>query len=298
MIPEPASFISYAITEASHIAEATLLIDKPYPFNLRPSDIQETGIAWYVTHYGATDVTPPPESYTTVSDQAVFGGGDANTDYNHGGLLSIPDGYEAIYATLTAVRNTWDKAGNSVDAMIGSETYRLEDGHWLWGTSLLNYDNATRSSVATGGTIPWAFNTFRLSNGVVSVEVLCRVTSRRKREWQAETHAKLLTAYKARVSEYEEKISRLKLQDGIQIQGTNPTANLNTIKLELKKNAISVLTAQHYEKFNSISSSSPYSYPEINLFEAEAEGAYVRFFEQAFEWDQISMLNCTVSPVH
>jgi hypothetical protein len=28
--------------------------------------------------------------------------------------------------------------------------------------------------------------------------------------------------------------------------------------------------------------------PQINLTEAEAEGSYVRFFEQAFEWDQIS----------
>jgi hypothetical protein len=69
----------------------------------------------------------------------------------------------------------------------------------------------------------------------------------------------------------------------------NPTANLNVIKAELKKNCISVLTAQHYELFGAISPNPTWNFPQINLFEAEAEGNYVRFFEQAFEWDQISM---------
>jgi hypothetical protein len=75
------------------------------------------------------------------------------------------------------------------------------------------------------------------------------------------------------------------------LQNSNPTANLNVIKSELKKHSISILTAQHYDLFNSITRKSPGGRPEINLYEAEAEGFYVRFFEQAFEWDQISTLS-------
>jgi hypothetical protein len=56
-----------------------------------------------------------------------------------------------------------------------------------------------------------------------------------------------------------------------------------------------VLTAQHYDLFNSISTDPGYGHPEIGLYEAQAEGAYVRFFEQAFEWDQLS--KC-VSSIH
>ena len=80
MVPEPASFMSYALAEAAHGAEATMRIDQPYPFNLNPSDISESGVGWYVTHYGATDVTPPPESYITVSEQSEFGSGDVSTN--------------------------------------------------------------------------------------------------------------------------------------------------------------------------------------------------------------------------
>jgi len=39
--------------------------------------------------------------------------------------------------------------------------------------------------------------------------------------------------------------------------------------------------------FNAIDTPSS-SLSQINLTEAEAEGAYVKFFEESFEWDQIS----------
>ncbi|KAJ5973244.1 hypothetical protein N7481_010454 [Penicillium waksmanii] len=97
----------------------------------------------------------------------------------------------------------------------------------------------------------------------------------------------LLSAYKQRLQDYEEKIAKLKINDGITIQGTNPTANLNTIKTELKKHCISILTGQHFELFNSLDRDLQGRWPEIDFSETEAEGTYVRFFEQAFEWDQL-----------
>jgi hypothetical protein len=45
--------------------------------------------------------------------------------------------------------------------------------------------------------------------------------------------------------------------------------------------------------FNSLSISASTGLPEINFDEAEAEGRYVWFFEQAFEWEQISELKFT-----
>ncbi|KAG8805585.1 hypothetical protein FRC17_005445 [Serendipita sp. 399] len=286
MIPEPAAFLTYALSTTVNSAEAGLLLEKPSPFELKPADITEEAIGPLIAKYQALDVLPPPEDYITVSDQAKVGGGDVNTNYDHGAIISIPAGYQAIYATVSSVKNIWEKANVCLDIMVGGETVRFGDlGLDSWGTSLLN--NVDGGSIAAGGNIAWAFNTFGIPDCVVSVEILCRVTDRRKQQWQAETHAKLLAAYKARLSEYEEKLARLKLETGVNIQGTNPAANLITIKAELKKSCISVLTAQHYDLFNSISKNPKHGYPEVNLYQAEAEGSYVRFFEQAFEWDQI-----------
>jgi hypothetical protein len=58
---------------------------------------------------------------------------------------------------------------------------------------------------------------------------------------------------------------------------------------ELKKNCISILTDQHYDLFNAIDTTSS-GLPQIDIFQNEAEGSYVRFFEQAFEWEEMTWL--------
>lgn len=59
------------------------------------------------------------------------------------------------------------------------------------------------------------------------------------------------------------------------------------MRTELRKNCIEILTDQHFDLFNSIDPTSS-GLPQINLYQADAEGAYVRFFEQAFEWEEMT----------
>jgi hypothetical protein len=51
-----------------------------------------------------------------------------------------------------------------------------------------------------------------------------------------------------------------------------------------------VFTNQDFNAFNAIQAGTPWGYPEINVPEARSEGKYIQFFEQAFEWDQITYL--------
>ena len=48
-----------------------------------------------------------------------------------------------------------------------------------------------------------------------------------------------------------------------------------------------MLTAQHFDLFSSILDS-PGTFPRIDFDEANAEGRYIRFFEQAFEWENMT----------
>jgi hypothetical protein len=218
MIPEPAAFLSYSMTRTQNTAEASMNGEKPIVFDALPSDIEPESIGALVSRYQATDVLPPPEEFMTVADQAKVGGGDNKMDYDHGAQISIPSGYQAVYATVNAVVNIWEDSW-SVDAMVGGETSRINgDSGWTWGTSIANHLNG--QSIETGGAIAWGFNTFRVSDGVVGLEVLCRITDKRFQQWQLDTHGKLMTAYKARLSEYEEKLARMKIDQGITIHGT------------------------------------------------------------------------------
>lgn len=119
------------------------------------------------------------------------------------------------------------------------------------------------------------------------VEVKCQRTERAMAKWRHDTHAKLTVAYRARLAEYEEKLAALEAQAGIEIEGQSPATNLELMKDELKKACISILPEQHYDLFDAIENGLN-GLPQVDLHENEADGPYVRFFEQAFEWEHIT----------
>ncbi|MEZ4499187.1 MAG: hypothetical protein R2839_03780 [Thermomicrobiales bacterium] len=276
MVPEPAAYLIKAMARAN--AKATELV-KPIPFTLRPEQISETNYGYYVSLYGATDVTPPPEVYRTKSFDFNAGDGDSNKDYHHSGQIAIDDGYMAIWGRVGVSWNQWESNG-TLDLILGGRSHRFQDGgSWTWSTTL---DNQRDS-------VPFAFETWKWSQLALAGEVKCQRTERAMTKWKLETHAKLTTAYQGMLSDYEEKLAALQMQAGIAIEGQNPEANQVLIREELKKNCITILTEQHFDLFDAIETGSTGS-PQIDLYENEAEGPYVRFFEQAFEWEHMTWI--------
>ncbi|MCA2225917.1 hypothetical protein [Nonomuraea aurantiaca] len=276
MVPEPAAFLIASMQQTS--AAARNLI-KPPDFPLNPAQINEINFAYWVKQTGATDVQPPPELFKTKSLDFKAGGGDSDTNYNHSAQISIEEGYRAVYASVGVVRNIWE-GDNTVEVVVGRRTQRMPGGDRLWTTTL----DDERDTVAV------AIDTFHVAQVAVAVEVKVQRTDRAMDKWRLETHAKLETAHKAAVADYEEKLAALQLRAGVDIQGRNPAANLALMQTELKKNCVSILTDQHYDLFDSIETSPANGLPEINVFEAAGEGPYVRFFEQAFEWEHVTFV--------
>lgn len=278
MVPEPAAFLIQMLRKGH--AEA-ISLTKPPKFDLKPENISESNYGYWIKVFGATDVSAPPSLFRTVAADFHAGGGDDKTNYNHSGQITIDEGYKAVYGSVGAVWNQWANSA-ALDIVLGRKAHRMAAaGSWVW-TANLNDEE---------GTIPLALNSFKVSQIAVAVEVKCRRTDRAMRKWQLETHAKLRQAHMALVADYEEKLAQLELQAGVVIEGRNPATNLNLIEDELKKNCISILTDQHFDLFDAIETAPGYGYEEINIDEAAGEGRYVRFFEQAFEWENISWVN-------
>lgn len=274
MVPEPAAFLTAAMMSGHR---NTLTVTKPPGFPLKPAQVTEQNYGFWVRLYAATDVTPPPELFKTAAMDFKAGGGDKNTNYNHSGQIAIDDGYRAVYGSVGAVKNIWEN-DHTVDIVLGQRTHRLETGNWSWTTRL----DSER------GSVPVAIDTWHVSQVAVAIEVKCQRTTRAMDKWRLKTHGKLMTAYRARLAEYEEKLAQLEMQAGVAIHGRNPAANLVTIKHELKKTCISVVTDQQYELFDAIETSPTNGLPQPDLHEAAGEGPYVRFFEQAFEWENMT----------
>ncbi len=91
--------------------------------------------------------------------------------------------------------------------------------------------------------------------------------------------------------EYEEAISGDELFGSIDIQGKNPIENQKIILNELKRQVITQLTGQTYDGFDAMRENvGEYGYPQQDVDEAWSEGQYVRFVEQAFEWENLQYL--------
>jgi hypothetical protein len=275
MVPEPAAFL---IATMNNAHSSALTVTKPTPFTITPDQISESNYGYYVTQYGATDVAAPPELYKTAAANYQGGPGEnADVSFVSSGQITIDAGYRAIWASVETTGNVWE-AGASTDVLLGGRSHRFENNaSWLWSTSLDSEQ----------GTIPWGVKTWKRANVVVAIEVKCQRTDRALQQWRLETHAKLTTAYKARLQEYEEKLAQLELQAGVAITGKNPAANQATIAAELKKNCISIITDQQFDLFDAIDLDPMTYLPEIDVNEAAGEGPYVRFFEQAFEWEHM-----------
>jgi hypothetical protein len=99
-----------------------------------------------------------------------------------------------------------------------------------------------------------------------------------------------LTGYLALKSAYEEQIAAQEVQEGISISGRNPAQNREIERTELKKQALFLLTNTHFDYINAMEQSVPDGYPEPELFRARLLDPWVRFFEQAFEWPQMTYL--------
>ncbi|GAA1715857.1 hypothetical protein GCM10009745_75390 [Kribbella yunnanensis] len=274
MIPEPAAFLVAAMNQAQNSA---LTLTKPPDFTLTPAQISESNYSYWVKVCGATDVAPPPELFRTKSADFKGGGGDSKTNYNHSAQITIDDGYRAVFGSVARVWNVWESDA-SLDVALGRRVQRMTGGQWQWTTTL----DDERDS------IPLALDSWHSSQIAVAIEVKCQRTDRALDKWRLETHAKLLSAHNAQVADYEEKLAQLKLQAGVAIRGRNPAANQITIRRELQKNCLSILTDQHFDLFDAVVNSPVNGLPQINVAEAAAEGTYVRFFEQAFEWEHMS----------
>lgn len=220
---------------------------------------------------------PPPAPYIAVAKS--FEG--AATSDQAGAMtktadLPIPDGYQAVTGHIAVEINFW-KPEWTVDVAVGNEFWRQNSAGFV--DHYFTFDRET-------GAVPVAIKTFQVAVLAAALEINCQRTDRALKAWQLETHAAITQAWLKLDRDYRDELAALEVQAAGAVQGRNPLENQMIARTELKKFAISTITAQHFDLFGAISTSAQ-GYPQPNLPEADAEGRYIRFLEQAFEWEQM-----------
>jgi hypothetical protein len=287
IVSEPSAFYRYAL---GSVPPEGLKLERPDPpgYCLHPSgtfaplvpgDIVEANYQFWVSKYGVSGVEPPPALHKTIgitlSDEPAAGDNFVAIMNNE---LTVPQGYRAERAWVGGEALLYDTSDPEkfMSFHVGRTAIGINSG------GPMNGEDAT---------IPVAGHGYSVAAFAVTIEVLCTRTTEAFAAWQMATYTSILGAYNDLNSQYEAALARLELnaQSGTGIVGRNPDVNRDVERRELKRGSLSLLTGQQFDDFDAMRRGiPPYGYPQMNLSEAIAEGGYIEFFEQAFEWANMS----------
>jgi hypothetical protein len=285
LVPQPGAVLLWSMT--SEAAQQDIP-QPPPPLDISFDDIEPGGIADLVEEYGATDIPPAPPKYQFVSKVVKVGEGivertDTRTNNVLGDeTLAIPEGYvaDAIWASLRSTRShdgDRDRYGLEVG---GEKFYRLDENRYRFSRADVG------GIIPFSGTVPIAITGMENRPATAMVILRCERTDARLDQWRTEVYRVLHQAHQRRVEEYEDKLRMARVRGESGVQGRNPAQNRNIERDEIKRAAISILTAQHYDAFSAVGRRGPLGIPQIRFGEAATEGEYIQFFESAFEWTQ------------
>ena len=139
------------------------------------------------------------------------------------------------------------------------------------------------------GTVPVSVY-MTASHWVANVEVECQCLDETYVRWQMQSFSAIVAGYEAKLKQYRDWLLQQEARANDEEFGSNPEFNRLTEAEELKKAAIEILTDQHFDAFDAMTTDAATGFPQFDAVRAREEGRYVQFFEQAFEWHNLTYL--------
>lgn len=306
MVPEPAASFRKQIERMQQQVEAPqmppdLPVTTPTDISAEPGSVHFYGKL--VGSLKATGVEPPPATSITVAASKVFPYED-NTVKSGQDTLRIDDGYAAVSvrATATWVSNDDDEGGvgpwpdnGYIDLKVGSANLRF-----TWPAAIKTSDrNATETltenlnPVHPGQPVDVRAITYSFATNLVNalnlaLEITCVRSPEVLAKWQLQTYDKLLARWQRLQDDYQAALELWKQreQDVVAFQWSDEASNRLLERTELKRECIALLD-NSYTYSRGIQATDDWGEgvdPDLALVQA---GTWVRWFEQAFEWDKI-----------
>jgi hypothetical protein len=145
-------------------------------------------------------------------------------------------------------------------------------------------------------TVPLAAATGGGAGFAVTVSVICEGSLEAR--WQAQAYQAIVAAHAAWESEFRAAVAAARQRGGVQIEGRNPLENQRIIRTELKRSVVAMLGGVNDDELKAVIPGNPLptgdppqpTPPRVDLDAAARAGRTIRFYEQAFEWENIAYL--------
>ncbi len=284
MVPEPAAVWNKSQEQN---LEVETIASPPPDFNILPTQITISNYDNYAHTYGASNLTPPPPTTqyinATIDIPESFRGTIGNKEYDVKSKIQtipLPDGYVATHVHAKVEYGTFVKDKNDEPHKVkviagGIRAMNCEDGDGFGDL------DSIRDSLEV------AVYLYDVTNAVVALKIWCDRTDEHYASWQMENYARLRDANAQAQSAYEADLAGAKNSQSVLQSDMHPDRKRVIEREELKRGALNLLTRQGFEDFDSVSDD---NIPAIDVDEAMKEGRFVSFFEQAFEWINMTYL--------
>jgi hypothetical protein len=286
-VPEPGLSL-FAQVQASQVSVA-----KPAPLNIGPLDIQPTNYLCIAKAYGAVGVESPPAQFVAVGftwrsepDEEAEGGKSEDTI---AAAIPIPEGYQPVAgrASITSIPTS---------SVAASEIYLYVavGGREVIDKSAHSWDADWTIDRATAW--PNGVPVSMLAHGqwdktlVLHVALRCERTPEAMTAWRLRTWEKIVEAHERLQQNYERAVLEASAQNAalFDVAGASEEVNRAVERDELKKWSIKTMRVESFDDalFDAVVQVGEHA--EIDPVVSDAQAPIIRFFEEAFEWREMS----------
>ncbi len=306
VVPEPSAYLLAALGGAPAAGDG---IEEPPPFvngagaPLEPDDVDHATYLGLAAIWGAEGVAPPPPEFVslavTLSFEAANGvkaeGVPLGVQYGWGNkemAVGVPSGYRAHEFRITSTFGSHYDV-NSDDKSIETEMVRVGIGNDyrvikntdgrdnpIWGRVEGPLDPNTDGTGLIGD-VPIVATAQQRRGLALAIEIVCEQTADGLDAWRYATYQQLRAAYDAAYASYKADLEMATF--GGPPVGLNPSTLRDVEAREVKRGCLEMMTGQTFHRFGALVPG-PNGLPTIDRDEAEADGEYLQFFEDAFEW--------------
>ena len=287
VVPEPALLLRYLTSAAPREGITVPRPEDPGYCSssgdsfepLEPKHLNSVSALFWASMYNVAGITPPPPRFQSIGVALA-----TKSDEEHpkeaqaDNSLKVPNGYAAKRAVFKGNLLSFEgQQGAQMEVYIGR--------HRAPTSQLITLNGET-------DVVPVSVLSARSPGFAGNVEVECEIIPEHHAAWQLETYNAIITAYEERRAAYDAALADNTAEEETStFRGRNPLTNRQIERREIKRCAISQITGQHFDDFDAMRRSvGALGYPQADLNEARLEGQYIRFIEQAFEWENMQYL--------
>lgn len=286
VVPEPSVNWMAAGVSVSNVSKRK----KPKPLeDLSVAQIDRTNYQDLAQEYRITSLPVPPSPkffVDKVIEIPVFkkGSADSSSVEVKSTTLAIPEGYEAIAvsADFSAVSWTGDGTKNRARLQIDAINLGLEVP-----------GSAVHAIGPTRGVVECGLYIDQYQGGLCSIKIECSLTAERLKQWQQAVYDAIVDAHDKALNAYQSEHENEKALTAVRQDNNSSESKREIERAELKRASIAMIRKNNFEDNGAItfSGNTPLGgLPLIEFNKATRQGADARFFEEAFEWSDMTYL--------